>query len=128
MNTTIAPTLIMKDGLAFATLGTPGAMRIIPTMAQIVTNLIDFDMGMQEAIEAPRMYCTNLQGPGKTTIEFEGALFPAKTMEDLKSLGYKVKSYDKRDLYFGGVQGIVLKNGMLHGGADPRRDGAVFGY
>jgi gamma-glutamyltranspeptidase/glutathione hydrolase len=128
MNTTIAPTLIMKDGQAFATLGTPGAMRIIPTMAQIVTNLIDYDMGMQEAIEAPRMYCTYLQGPGKTTIELEGALFPAKTTEDLKALGYKVKSYDKRDLYFGGVQGIILKNGQLHGGADPRRDGAVFGY
>jgi gamma-glutamyltranspeptidase/glutathione hydrolase len=128
MNTTICPTVIMKDGQAFATLGTPGAMRIIPTMAQIVTNLIDFDMGMQEAIEAPRMYCTYLQGPGKTTIELEGALFPAKTLADLKAMGYKVTSYDKRDLYFGGVQGIILKDGLLHGGADPRRDGAVFGY
>lgn len=128
MNTTIAPTVIMKDGQAFATLGTPGAMRIIPTMAQIVTNLIDYGMGMQEAIEAPRMYCTFLQGPGKTTIELEGTLFPAKTSDDLKALGYKVKSYEGRDLYFGGVQGIITKNGMLYGGADPRRDGAVYGY
>lgn len=128
MNTTIAPTLIMKDGQSFATLGTPGAMRIIPTLTQIVTNLIDYGMGIQEAIEAPRMYCTYLQGPGKTTIELEGALFPKKTLDDLALLGYKVKSYDKRDLYFGGVQGIIIKDGMLHGGADPRRDGAVFGY
>lgn len=128
MNTTIAPTLIMKDGQSFATLGTPGAMRIIPTLTQIVTNLIDYGMGIQEAIEAPRMYCTYLQGPGKTTIELEGALFPKKTLDDLSLLGYKVKSYDKRDLYFGGVQGIIIKDGQLHGGADPRRDGAVFGY
>ncbi|MFA5853229.1 MAG: gamma-glutamyltransferase [Spirochaetales bacterium] len=128
MNTTIAPTLIMKDGQAFATLGTPGAMRIIPTLTQIVTNLIDYGMGMQEAIEAPRMYCTYLQGPGKTTMELEGTLFPAKTLADLTLLGYKVKSYDGRDLYFGGVQGIVIKDGKLYGGADPRRDGAVFGY
>ncbi|MHB0898149.1 MAG: gamma-glutamyltransferase [Spirochaetales bacterium] len=128
MNTTIAPTLIMKDGKSFATLGTPGAMRIIPTMAQIITNLIDYGMGIQEAIEAPRMYCTYLQGPGKTTMELEGTLFPAKTSADLALLGYKVKSYDGRDLYFGGVQGIVIKDGKLYGGADPRRDGAVFGY
>lgn len=128
MNTTIAPTLIMKDGQSFATLGTPGAMRIIPTLTQIVTNLIDYGMGIQEAIEAPRMYCTYLQGPGKTTMELEGLLFPAKTSADLALLGYKVKSYDTRDLYFGGVQGIIMKDGMLFGGADPRRDGAVFGY
>ena len=128
MNTTIAPTLIMKDGKSFATLGTPGAMRIIPTMAQIITNLIDYGMGIQEAIEAPRMYCTYLQGLGKTTMELEGTLFPAKTSADLALLGYKVKSYDGRDLYFGGVQGIVIKDGKLYGGADPRRDGAVFGY
>lgn len=128
MNTTIAPSLIMKDGRAFATLGTPGAMRIVPTLTQIVTNLIDFDMGIQEAIEAPRMYCTFLQGPGKTTIELEGFLFPASEIEALKTMGYKVKSYDKRDLYFGGVQGIITKYGVLFGGADPRRDGAVFGY
>jgi gamma-glutamyltranspeptidase/glutathione hydrolase len=128
MNTTIAPTLIMKDGQSFATLGTPGAMRIVPTLAQIVTNMIDYGMGIQEAIEAPRMYCTYLQGPGKTTMELEGALFPKKTMDDLALLGYKIKSYDNRDLYFGGVQGIIIKDGQLYGGADPRRDGAVFGY
>ncbi len=128
MNTTIAPTLVMKDGRSFATLGTPGAMRIIPTLTQIVTNLIDFDMGIQEAIEAPRMYCTSLKGPGKTTMELEGTLFPASAVEGLATMGYMIKSYAKRDLYFGGVQGIVIKDGKLHGGADPRRDGAVFGY
>jgi len=61
-------------------------------------------------------------------MELEGALFPKKTMDDLALLGYKLKSYDNRDLYFGGVQGIIIKDGKLYGGADPRRDGAVFGY
>ena len=128
MNTTIAPTLVYKDGKAFATLGTPGAMRIIPTLAQLVSDLIDYDMGIQEAIEAPRMYCTFLQGAGKTTMEIEGSLYSEKTINDLKAMGYKIKNYDKRDLYFGGVQAIIIKSGMLHGGADPRRDGAVLGY
>ncbi|MBU0928875.1 MAG: gamma-glutamyltransferase [Spirochaetes bacterium] len=128
MNTTIAPTLVMKDGKAFATLGTPGSVRIVPTLTQIVTNLIDFDMGMQEAIEAPRMYCTNLKGPGKTTMDIESFLFPETEVAKLTDMGYKLKAYESRDLFFGGVQGIIVKNGKLHGGADPRRDGAVLGY
>ncbi|MDX9897895.1 MAG: gamma-glutamyltransferase [Spirochaetia bacterium] len=128
MNTTIAPTLVMKNGKAFATLGTPGAMRIVPTLAQIVTNLIDYDMGIQEAIEAPRMYCTFLQGAGKTTMDIESFLFPEAEVARLAAMGYKLKTYDERDLFFGGVQGIIIKNGKMHGGADPRRDGAVLGY
>jgi len=128
MNTTIAPTIIMKDGKAFATLGTPGATRIVPTLAQIITNIIDYNMGMQEAIEAPRMFCTYLQGPGKTKLDIEGAFYPPETLSALETMGYKINSYEKRDLFFGGVQGILIQNGQLHGGADPRRDGAVAGY
>lgn len=128
MNTTIAPTLVMKDGKAFATLGTPGSVRIVPTLTQIVTNLIDYDMGIQEAIEAPRMFCTYLQGPGKTKMDIESFLFPEEEIAGLVGMGYKLNSYDALDLYFGGVQGIIVKNGKLHGGADPRRDGAVLGY
>ncbi|MBN2873883.1 MAG: gamma-glutamyltransferase [Spirochaetales bacterium] len=128
MNTTIAPTLVMKDGKAFATLGTPGAMRIVPTLTQIITNLVDYDMGIQQAIEAPRMYCTYLQGPGKTTMNVESFLFPAEEIAKLETLGYKLTKYDERNLFFGGVQGIIIKKGTMYGGADPRRDGAVFGY
>ncbi len=128
MNTTIAPTLVMKGGKAFATLGTPGAVRIVPTLAQIVTNLIDYDMGIQEAIEAPRMFCTQLKGPGKTKVDIEGSLFAPEELAKLEAMGYVLNQYPARDLYFGGVQGIIVKGGKLHGGADPRRDGAVLGY
>jgi len=128
MNTTIAPTLIMKDGKAFASLGTPGSVRIVPTLTQVITNIIDFDMGIQEAIEAPRMFCTYLQGPGKTKIDLETSLFPSSEVEALKTMGYVVKDHDGRDLFFGGVQGILVTGGKLHGGADPRRDGVVLGY
>ncbi len=128
MNTTIAPTLIMKDGKAVATLGTPGATRIVPTLAQIITDIIDYNMDIQEAIEAPRMFCSYLQGPGKTNLDIEGAFYPPETVSALQNMGYVVKNYDKRDLYFGGVQGIIIRNGELHGGADPRRDGSVAAY
>jgi len=56
MRTTIAPTIIAKDGVPFATMGTPGAGRIISTMVILTVNLLDYHMGVQEAIESPRFY------------------------------------------------------------------------
>ena len=49
------PTIIVKDGKPWAALGTPGGHTIGQTVPQMVMNLIDFDMGIQEAIAAPRV-------------------------------------------------------------------------
>ncbi|MFO7693961.1 MAG: gamma-glutamyltransferase, partial [Vicinamibacterales bacterium] len=125
MRTMIAPTLLLKDGRAFATLGTPGAARIVSTMTLLVSNLVDFGMGIQEAIEAPRFYARDVEAD--LAVE---ARVPAATIAALTKMGYRIKAYRDFDLFFGGAQGIVIepKTGMRIGGADPRRDGAVAGY
>jgi gamma-glutamyltranspeptidase/glutathione hydrolase len=123
MRTTIAPTLVVKDGRAFATLGTPGAARILTTMPLLISNLIDYKMGIQEAIERPRFF------PGDKELSIEPRL-PAETVAALSKLGYTLKPMGEFDLFFGGAQGILIdpKTGLRIGGADPRRDGAVVGY
>jgi gamma-glutamyltranspeptidase/glutathione hydrolase len=123
MVTTISPTIVLKDGKAFATLGTPGAMRIMTTMTLIISNLVDYRMGIQEAIEAPRFF------PSPKTLLVEPR-FPEETVTSLAKMGYTVKPMREYDLFFGGAQGIVIdqKTGKRVGGADPRRDGAVIGY
>jgi gamma-glutamyltranspeptidase/glutathione hydrolase len=125
MRTTIAPTIIVKDGKTFASMGTPGAARIISTMAILAVNLIDYKMGVQEAIESPRFYARDTE----KNLSME-ARVPAETKSALKAMGYSIKEYGNFDLFFGGAQAIVIDpvTGVLHGGADPRRDGAVFGY
>jgi len=129
MRTTIAPTIAIKDGKAFATIGTPGAARIISTMTLLLSNLIDFKMGIQEAIEAPRFFIRDAAGPEANPIDVETRL-PAETVAALTNMGYTVKPTKAFDLFFGGAQGIVIdpKTGRRIGGADPRRDGAVVGY
>jgi gamma-glutamyltranspeptidase / glutathione hydrolase len=129
MRTTIAPTLIIKDGKAFASLGTPGAARIISTMTLLLSDLIDYGMGIQEAIEAPRFFIRDAAGPDANPIDVEPRL-PADTVSALTAMGYTVKPMKEFDLFFGGAQGIVIdpKTGRRIGGADPRRDGAVVGY
>ncbi len=125
MRTTIAPTIIAQDGRPFVTMGTPGAGRIISTMVILAVNLLDYHMGVQEAIESPRFYARDTEK--NLSIE---ARVPKETQNWLKSIGYSIKEYPDFDLFFGGAQAIVvdLETGVMHGGADPRRDGAVFGF
>ena len=125
MRTMIAPSILIRDGRAFAALGTPGAARIISTMTLLVSNLVDFKMGIQDAIEAPRFYARDTDAD--LSVE---ARVPAPTIEALVKMGYSVKTLAEYDLFFGGAQGIVIdpKTRMRIGGADPRRDGAVVGY
>jgi len=125
MRTTIAPTVVLRDGRPFATIGTPGGARIISTMTLLLSNLIDYGMGVQEAIEAPRFYARDTD----KDLSIEARVSEA-TVKALTDLGYSVKKLGEYDLFFGGAQGIVIdrRTGLRIGGADPRRDGAVVGY
>jgi gamma-glutamyltranspeptidase/glutathione hydrolase len=125
MRTTIAPTLLVKDGQVVAALGTPGAARIVSAMTLLVSNLVDYRMGIQEAIDAPRFHARDVE----PALAIEGR-FPAATLDALRALGYVLDVHGDFDLFFGGAQGIVRDpaSGMLTGGADPRRDGAVVVY
>jgi gamma-glutamyltranspeptidase/glutathione hydrolase len=123
MRTTIAPTILLKDGKTFATLGTPGGSRILTTMTILIQNLLDYKMGIQEAIESPRFF------PEDKALAYEPRL-PEDTLAALKLLGYGLKPAGEFDLSFGGAQGILIdaRTNKRIGGADPRRDGAVVGY
>ena len=143
----IMPTIILKDGDPWATLGSPGSMRIPTAVTLTVLNLIDFGMDIQEAIQAPRFfsYAVSNNDPDSTGgavnydsdtgvdrkwIEIEGAI-SSEICEQLASKNYYVQHYKEDiDLYFGGVHGITFNalTGEMHGGADPRRDGKALGY
>lgn len=125
MRTTISPTIIAKNGKPFVTMGTPGAGRIISTMVILTVDILDYHMGVQEAIESPRFYARDTDK--KLSVE---ARMPKETQDWLKSIGYTLQEYPDFDLFFGGAQAIMVDpaTGTMYGGADPRRDGAVFGF
>ncbi|HPK86706.1 MAG TPA: gamma-glutamyltransferase, partial [Atribacterota bacterium] len=122
----MSPTIVEKDGEVFMVLGSPGATRIFTAMAQIISNVIDFGMGMDEAIEAPRIHASSSGGKAMP-IAVESRI-PILTVEALKLLGNQVDIRGAHDLYFGGAQGIMMVDGVLFGGGDSRRDGIAFGY
>lgn len=125
----MSPTIVVNpEGKPFMSVGTPGAWRIITTVAQIMSNVIDFGMSMDEAIEAPR-FTARVIGTKPDALQLESRI-PEATVEALKLRGHEVKVRGDYDLFFGGAQGIVFDSakGLLIGGADSRRDGDVVGY
>lgn len=120
----MSPTIVMTpDGKPFLSVGTPGATRIFPSVMQILLNIIDYDMNIQEAIEAPRIFAPTAD------ISLEGRI-PYNVISALEEMGHALNVRGDWDLFFGGAQGVFVdeKTGKLIGGADPRREGSVMGY
>lgn len=122
--TTISPSVVLKNGKPYMAIGTPGASRIMTTMAILFSNILDHNMPLDKAIDAPRFHPSET----KNMIEVEGRM-PVGVVERLKAAGYEVVVHPDYDLYFGGVQGVMIDDrGVMYGGADPRRDGAAAAY
>ena len=120
----LAPMQIFQDGRLFSALGTPGSWGIQQTSVQFLTNVLDYGMNIQAAIEAPRF---RLDAPG-VRVPIESRV-SAQVLEALTRRGHEIKALPAWSPVVGGAQGIVrdAKSGAMMGGADPRRDGYVIG-
>ena len=124
----MSPTIVLDaDGKAFMSLGSPGGLRIWPTVAQVISNVIDHGMNMQDAIDCARIFDRgNADG-----ICYESAgenAVSADTVAALEAQGHTVTDKGGWNLFFGGCQGILFAEDGIQGGADPRRDGKAIGF
>jgi gamma-glutamyltranspeptidase/glutathione hydrolase len=119
MQTRMAPTQVFREGRFLLSIGTPGSYGILQTTPQMVLNVLEFDMAVQEAIEAPRVRAYR-----DRLVDVEGRI-PAATREGLAARGHQVQVIEDWSWVVGGGQGIRRdpESGALQGGADPRRDG-----
>jgi gamma-glutamyltranspeptidase / glutathione hydrolase len=125
MLSSMSPTIVLDpQGRPFMTIGSPGATRIIPTLAQVISNVIDRGMPIQIAINAPRLY------QGRTGNLFMEGRYSINAYNGLVALGHAVTVSPDYDPAFGGVHAVVFDRveKLLQGGADPRRDGQAAGY
>ncbi len=114
----MSPTLIFApDGALDMVIGSPGGTRIIDFVTKTIVAHIDWKMGVQDAISFPHVVNLN----GRTDIENKA---PFKSMASaLEAMGHTVKVMPMAS----GLHGIVVKDGVLYGGADPRREGIALG-
>ncbi|WP_193181216.1 gamma-glutamyltransferase [Nisaea sediminum] len=113
----MSPTIVLKDGKPVILIGSPGGSRIIPYVAWALVGMIDWGMSPQDAINMGHVSNRN----GATDLE-EGSVVAAwKGALELK--GHEVKITPLNS----GLHAILIGDGLLLGGADPRREGAVRG-
>ena len=117
--TMMSPTQVFRDGAFRLSIGTPGSYGILQTQAQMLLNVLDFDMNVQEAIEAPRVrvYRDRL-------VDAESRL-DDRTRAALAERGHQVNALADWSWVVGGGQGIARDpdSHAFMAGADPRRDG-----
>ena len=128
------PALLMQDGRALMPFGCPGEDAQCQAMVQTVCNVVDFEMNLQAAIEAPRVisrsfpwtFFPHAYEPGVLTVE--GRI--ARDVRDrLASLGHVIQDLPDFTPATAGMCAIRrLEPGTLEGGADPRRESYVIGW
>lgn len=123
MLSSMTPTIVEKDNKLFMVVGTPGGSTIITSVLQTILNVYEYNMSMQEAVNAPRFHHQWL--PDEIT--FEPHSFDKGLLEKIKGKGYQVNETNKEIV--GQVDAIlVLPNGKLEGGADKRENNKAIGF
>ncbi|MCK5147573.1 gamma-glutamyltransferase [bacterium] len=129
---TIIPAFITKDGQPWMSFGVMGGATQPQGHAQIVINMIDFDMDVQEAGDAPRMLHTGSSQPTGSIMTNGGTIYleqgvPYEVMRELTKMGHRIQINVGS---FGGYQGIRRDpdTGIYFGASESRKDGQAAGY
>jgi gamma-glutamyltranspeptidase/glutathione hydrolase len=113
----MAPSLVLRDRRPRLVVGSAGSLRLRGAIFQIVVNVVGHGMGVEEAIERPRVH---LDG---NDVHCEGGNDPNE-LERLEEWGYPLVRWRRRNLYFGGAAGVEFReDGSLAAAGDARRGG-----
>ncbi len=115
----MAPTVVFEGDTPVMTLGAPGGAWIGVAILQVLLNVLDWGMGMQEAISAPRFSATT------DAVDVSNRI-PRAVGRAVEAMGYPVRR-SPMSYPFAAPHGIALWDGVLEGGADPQRDGYAAG-
>jgi len=128
MLSAMTPTMLLRpDGSLLMVIGSPGGATIITNVFQNISNVVDYEMNLVEAVRVPRLHHQHLPD----WIDYEPGSLEPETIALLESMGHTLRERaDPNSLYpyIGDVQAImVLPDGTLQGVSDPRRGGTAVG-
>jgi gamma-glutamyltranspeptidase/glutathione hydrolase len=124
---TLMPAMACKDGKPYILYGTQGGEGQPQTQTVIITRMLDYGMSPQQAISEPRFVWGRTWGTATQELKIEGRIKP-EVAKKLEKAGHLVNTVADWDQVMGHANAILIdKQGFLHGGVDPRSDGAAVG-
>ena len=119
---TIIPGFVLENGAPFMSFGVMGGAYQPCGHAHFLTNMFDYGMDVQEALDFPRLFWDEASG----SLSAESAI-PEAVCAGLSERGHEIIAAAKPH---GGGQAIIIDRdaGVLTGGSDPRKDGCALGY
>ncbi len=114
---TMAPVIVFREGKPYMAAGSPGGSAIMNYVAQALVGVMDWKLDIQQAISLPHYGSRNRQTELELGTSLEGLARP------LRAMGHEVNLVE----FPSGLQGIVIDEHGLSGGADPRREGMALG-
>ena len=119
ISTMMTPAIVLYKGQPRVALGSGGSIRIRSAILQVLSNLLDFKMKLNEAVESARVHIED------GVLQCEAGYIP-EAVDELEALGYAVNRWAGRSIYFGGAHSVSrTPNGRLVGAGDSRRGGAA---
>jgi len=119
LNSMMSPLILMRGGRPRLAVGSAGSSRIRSAILQTVSNFVDFDMPLDQAVNQPRVHFED------GVLQLEAGIAPETAERLAREAWTHVNPWRERSLFFGGAQAAGLHEGQLEGGADNRRGGGV---
>jgi len=114
----MAPTIVLSEAGPRLVVGSAGSVRLRGAIMQVIVNVVGHGLGVADAIDAPRVHVE------EPHLHCEGG-FAESELDRLGAMGYDLVRWRRRNLYFGGTNGVeVLSGGTLAAAGDARRGGA----
>jgi gamma-glutamyltranspeptidase / glutathione hydrolase len=118
----MSPTIVLKNNQLKIVLGSGGSKRIRTVILQVISNILDFDMSVSEAVDSPRVHW-------ESNVFHVEPGFPEEVNKIMLPVNNQLVKWQEKNLFFGGVHTVLeTSEGLIEGAGDRRRDGVVVSY
>ena len=118
LTTMMTPTVVLRNGQPILAIGSGGANRIRSAILQSISNVIDFQLPVLEAVNKPRIHFE------EGILQLEGGI-DDQTANALADWGYQINRWDGLHMFFGGAHAVEIAGDKLQAAGDQRRGGSV---
>ena len=117
--TMMTPAIVLLDGNIRLVVGSGGSIRIRSAILQVLSNLLDFEMRLVDAVNVARVHLED--GVFQCELGYDAA-----AVNEIEEMGYPVNRWDRRSIYFGGAHSVSRTSaGRIVGAGDNRRGGSI---